>query len=154
MTPFWISPNRQQDNSLDARLKHNRDKKIILFWLCNIIQTVDGKYFANENRGACGSSSRRCLQLFVAPPLDPPDPRFQCCLDLCCALAKYFPLLAPSFFMGVTLLSTLKSGGEGGNRVEHQKRDLVFTCEILSVNSPQLHHFFEKTPMGSYSDAT
>ena len=83
-----------------------------------------GKCFANDNRGACESLSRWRLQLFVAPPLDPPDPRFQCCLDLCCALAKYFPLLTPSLLLGATLFSTLNSGGEGGgNRVGHPKRD-------------------------------
>ena len=82
------------------------------------MDTVGGKYFANENRGACGTLSRSRLQLFVAPPLDPPDPRFQCCLDLCCALAKYIPLLTPSFLLGVTFVQHSLSSPDWAEKLD------------------------------------
>ena len=60
---------------------------------------------------------------------------------LCWALAKYSPLLTPSLLLGVTLFSTLNSGGEGGGPSRTPKTWLSFqlvTCKILSVNSKTL----------------
>ena len=49
------------------------------------------------------------------PSWTPLAPQFQCCLDLCWALAKYFPLLTPSFLLGVKFFQHWDWGARGGN---------------------------------------
>ena len=79
-------------------------------------------------------------QLFAGPPSPPNFNVVWICVG---HLQNTFRQSRRRFSWG-DIVFNIEIGGRGGNRAEHPKRDWVFTCEILSVNSPPAHHFFEK----------